>query len=313
MKTFIRVVELWVPDRSRTRLEFGGSLSGSDFDEFNALSEGTLFAYDEGLPGKAWAAGHPIILTDFDDSYFRRTDAANEAGLTCGVALPVFAGEFLMAVMVLFCGDDDKHIGAIELWKNDPEVSHEMALVDGYYGTAEMFEFNSRHTKFPRGFGLPGRTWKAEMPLVVKNLQNSKLFLRWEEAVEIGVNCGVGIPYKTANDLTWVVTFLSAQATPIARRFEIWVPNAARDALVFHSGDCAKDTDLTAVFGTKTITRGEGSIGGAWATGMPAINANLRNDESVAAIAARDAKLNQLVVLPMIDGAMLTAVLAWYL
>jgi hypothetical protein len=40
-----------------------------------------------------------------------------------------------MAVMVLFWGDDEKHVGAIELWHNDAEVSHEMGLVDGYYGT----------------------------------------------------------------------------------------------------------------------------------------------------------------------------------
>ena len=71
------------------------------------------------------------------------------------------------------------------------------ALVDGYYGTADMFEFNSRHTKFPRGFGLPGRTWKAGQPLIIKDLHNSKRFLRWEEASEIGINCGVGIPYAT--------------------------------------------------------------------------------------------------------------------
>jgi hypothetical protein len=62
---------------------------------------------------------------------------------------------------VLFCGDDAPHAGAIELWHNDPGISHEMGLVDGYYGSADMFEFNSRHTTFPRGFGLPGRTWKA--------------------------------------------------------------------------------------------------------------------------------------------------------
>ncbi len=67
MKTFIRVVELWVPDRTGTRLEFGGSLCGAEFSEFRALSENALFAYDEGLPGKAWAAGHPIILTKFAD------------------------------------------------------------------------------------------------------------------------------------------------------------------------------------------------------------------------------------------------------
>jgi hypothetical protein len=161
MKTFIRVVELWVPDRTRTRLEFGGSLCSEEFSEFKAVSENALFAYDEGLPGKAWASGHPVILTKFANSYFKRTDEAAEAGLTCGVALPVFAGEFLMAVMVVFCGDDVRHVGAIELWHNDPQRSHEMGLVDGYYGTADMFEFNSRHTRFPRGFSAcpagPGR------------------------------------------------------------------------------------------------------------------------------------------------------------
>ena len=313
MKTFIRVVELWVPDRTRTRLEFGGSLCSAEFSEFRALSENTLFAYDEGLPGKAWASGHPIILTEFSNSYFKRTDEAKEAGLTCGVALPVFAGEFLMAVMVLFCGDDEKHVGAIELWHNDPEVSHEMGLVDGYYGTADMFEFNSRHTKFPRGFGLPGRVWKAGTPLIIKDLHNSRQFLRWEEASEIGINCGVGIPYKTFPDQTWIMTFLSAQATPIAERFEIWVPNEARTALVFRSGDCSKNTDLDALYASKTIGKGEGSIGGAWATGMPAISENLKYDESIAASLARSSGMNQIIVLPVIENALLKAVLAWYL
>lgn len=313
MKTFIRVVELWVPDRTRTRLEFGGCLCSPEYAEFKAVSENTLFAYDEGLPGKAWASGHPVILTQFANSYFRRTDEAIEAGLTCGAALPVFAGEFLMAVMVLFCGDDEKHVGAVELWHNDAARSHEMALVDGYYGTADMFEFNSRHTRFPRGFGLPGRTWKADMPIIIKDLHNSKAFLRWEEATEIGINCGVGIPYRTGKDETWVMTFLSAQATPIAQRFEIWVPNEARNALTFHSGDCSKGTDLASLYAGKPIGKGEGSIGGAWATGMPAINEHLKVDNSVAAALARDAGMNQIVVLPVIENAQLKAVLAWYL
>ena len=313
MNTFIRVVELWVPDRTRTRLEFGGSLCSAECSAFKAVSENVLFAYAEGLPGKAWASGHPVILTKFANSYFKRADEAIEAGLTCGVALPVFAGEFLMAVMVLFCGDDEKHVGAVELWQNDADVSHEMGLVDGYYGTADMFEFNSRHTKFPRGFGLPGRTWKAGMPLIIKDLHNSKRFLRWEEASEIGINCGVGIPYTASPDKTWVMTFLSAQATPIAKRFEIWVPNPERTALVFQSGDCSKNTELEQLYTSKSIAKGEGSIGGAWATGMPAINEHLKVDESVASEAARAAGMNQIVVLPVVENARLNAVLAWYL
>jgi hypothetical protein len=313
MKTFIRVVELWVPDRTRTRLEFGGGLGGGAFSEFMALSENTLFAYDEGLPGKAWACGHPIVLTEFSGAEYKRSDDAKEAGLSCGIALPVFAGEFLMAVMVLLCGDDDKHVGAIELWRNDPEISHEMSLVNGYYGTAATFEFNSRQMKFPRGFGLPGRAWKAGMPVIIKDLQHARQFLRWQEASEIGISCGVGIPYQGASDQVWVLTLLSAPATPIAERFEIWVPNASRQALVFQSGDCSKHTDLDALYRGKTIGRGEGSIGGAWATGMPAICEDLKRDASTAASLARGSGMKQIVVLPVIEDALLKAMLAWYL
>ena len=59
--------------------------------------------------------------------------------------------------------------------------------------------------------------------------------------------------------------------------------------------------------------KGEGSIGGAWATGMPAINEHLKVDESIAAQLARAAGMNQIVVLPVIENALLKAVLAWYL
>ncbi|HEX9210534.1 MAG TPA: GAF domain-containing protein [Bradyrhizobium sp.] len=313
MKTFLRVVELWVPDRTRMRLEFGGGLYSEGLSAFKAASEDLRFGYDEGLPGKAWASRHPVILTKFANSYFKRTDQAVEAGLTCGVAVPVFAGEFLQAVMVLFCGDDEAHVGAIELWHNDAEVSHEMGLVDGYYGSADMFEFNSRHTKFPRGFGLPGRTWKAGLPLIIKDLHDAKSFLRWEDAAKVGINLGVGVPYRTGTDQTWVLTFLSAQATPIARRFEIWVPNEARSALVFRAGDCSAQTDLAALYATKSIARGDGSIGGAWATGMPALNDDLAHDGSIAAVEARASGLSRIVVLPVIGNTRLEAMLAWYL
>lgn len=109
------------------------------------------------------------------------------------------------------------------------------------------------------------------------------------------------------------MTFLSAQATPIAERFEIWVPNESRTALTFDSGDCSKQTDLEALYAAKAIRKGEGSIGGAWATGMPAINEDLKHDGSVAASLARASGMNQIVVLPVIENAMLKAVLAWYL
>ena len=109
-----------------------------------------------------------------------------------------------------------------------------------------------------------------------------------------------------------MVTLLSARDTPIAQRFEIWAPNGARDALVLQAGDCSSGADLAAVYRLTSIGRGEGSIGGAWATGMPAICADLKYDTSGAAALARSAGMKQIVVLPVIDGALLKAVLAWY-
>ncbi|WP_246562935.1 GAF domain-containing protein [Bradyrhizobium liaoningense] len=175
-----------------------------------------------------------------------------------------------------------------------------------------MFEFNSRHTRFPRGFGLPGRTWKAGLPLIIKDLHNAKSFLRWEDAAEVGINLGVGVPYRTG-EKSWVLTFLSAQATPIARRFEIWAPDETRSALVFRAGDCSAQSDLAALYAAKSIAKGEGSIGGAWATGMPALNDDLAHDGSIAAVQAHAAGLSRMVVLPVIGNARLDAVLAWYL
>jgi nitrite reductase/ring-hydroxylating ferredoxin subunit len=312
MKSFIRVAEIWVPTKDRTQLEFLDGLYGP-LTEFRAISQSMQFGFDEGLPGKAWATGHPVILKAFENSYFRRTQAAHAAGLTCGVALPVFAGDVLQAVVVLFCGDDKAHIGAIELWHNDPDTSYEMRLADGYYGTAEMFEFNSRHTKFPRGFGLPGRVWKANMPLLVKDLYNSKSFLRWQEAVEVGINRGLGIPYPHPSGQTWVATFLSALDTPIARRFEIWTPREDGKALVFKAGDCDQSATLAEDYAAVAITKGDGTIGQVWAGGLPAVRASLADDLSAPSRSAIAVGLNTLVAVPILDAHGLKAVVAWYL
>jgi hypothetical protein len=311
MKTFIRVAEIWVPTDDRTHLRFLDGLYGP-LSQFRAVSEQMQFGFDEGLPGKAWASGHPIILKEFENSYFKRTESAKAVGLTCGVALPVFAGEVLNAVVVFFCGDDDDHIGAIELWHNDPDRSYEMRLIDGYFGTADMFEFNSRHTRFPRGYGLPGGVWKSNMPLIVKDLYNSRGFLRWEQALEIGINRGLGIPYPHASGQTWVMTFLSARDTPIARRFEIWGPNETGDALIFHAGDCEHNPQLAADYQSAKINSGEGAVGQVWSSGVPTVRESMADDPSAAGRSAVAAGLNAMVAMPVMNETGLKAVVAWY-
>src|ERR1700753_4285043 len=103
MKTFIRAVEIWIPNQDRL-LEFGEAHYERGLQEFREISELGVFGYGEGLPGMAWAAGHPIILTDLLDSYFRRAEEARMLGLSCAVAIPILSGDELKAVVGLFFG-----------------------------------------------------------------------------------------------------------------------------------------------------------------------------------------------------------------
>jgi hypothetical protein len=150
------------------------------------------------------------------------------------------------------------------------------------------------------------------MPLVVKDLLRSTAFLRWQEAVEVGINRGIGIPYASET-CTSVLVLLSARDTPIARRFEIWVPNEAGDALVFDSGDCDQNTSLAAGYEVVRIGKGEGTIGKVWQSGIPGINPQLAVDASASEKSATAAGLQMVVALPYFNASQLKAVVAWYL
>jgi hypothetical protein len=312
MKPFIRAVEIWAPNKDGS-LEFGGGLYEGELEEFREISELAIFSYNDGLPGRAWAAKHPIILTSFADSYFRRVDEAKLFGLTCGIAIPIFAGDVLKAVLGLLCGSDTaENVGAIELWHNNSDLSHELSLVDGYYATADTFEFNSRHTTFPRGYGLPGRAWKADGPVILGELGESRKFLRASDAAASGIRFGLAIPYRPDANSTWVITFLSGSERPITHRFEIWKPSVAMDVLVFEAGCCSRNTDLDKLYADQIVRKGEGSVGESWATGMPIINADLAHDLCAPAKAAIKVGLRQIIVLPVYRGAELSSVIAWY-
>jgi hypothetical protein len=308
---FIRATEIWVPTADRKHLVLGTGLYGP-LGVFASVSEKTRFAYDEGLPGKAWATGHPIVLKDLAHSYFKRGEAARAAGLTCAVALPIFAGQFLIAVLVLFCGDDREHVGAVELW-HAADGSYEMGLVDGYYGTADALEWNSRHIKFMRGIGLPGQVWASGMPVIMEDLGRSRQFLRWEDAERVGINHGIGIPCGRDAAGTWVLTLLSALGTPIARRFEAWLPNAGGASLGFHGGYCEAVTDLAAVYRGAVIAPGCGVLGHVWRSGSPGLSPDLAGEPPLIAASAAAAGLTTMVAMPVISQAAIKAVVAWYL
>ncbi len=313
MKTFIRACEVWVPSTDRTMLEFGGGLYGNA-KRFGAISKNLCFGRGEGLPGQAWEQGRPLVLKVFEGSYFRRTAAAHAEGITCGIAVPIFAGDFLTSVLVIFCGDDDAHAGAIELWHNDPSASSDMTLDDGYYGTtADTFEFMSRRTTFRRGNGLPGIAWESGLPVFFEDLGKSARFLRADTAQKVGINRGFAIPCPVRGNDIYVLAFLSALGTPIARRFEIWEPDVTRQRLHLHGGFCESGGAIAAAPEHLSLDRGQGTIGKVFLTGVPAVSDNAASEPGGWGELAAEIGLDSLVAMPVIHEGRLSAVAAWYL
>ena len=315
-QTFIKAVEFWVPSRDRSFLEYGGGLYGTA-TRFGAISRTLCFAKGEGLPGQAWEAGHPVVLRQFVGSYFQRTSAAHAEGLTCAIAMPIFAGDFLTSVLVIFCGDDDHQAGAIELWHNDPAVSKDMTLVDGYYGnTGDAFEFISRRTSFRRGHGLPGLSWEHGMPVFMEDLGKASSFLRGDSAVKVGINRGFALPFVAPDSAgagqTYVLAFLSALATPIARRVEVWERVEGQLQLRRSSGFCEAMGSLESWANAPVLERGQGTIGQAFLTGVPGISNQADTEPAGLGAAALEAGLKSLVAIPVIRDGRLVACMAWY-
>lgn len=304
MKTFIKVTEIWIPDKSRTQLEFGSGLYGT-LTDFKNASEQQHFNYDEGLPGKAWAAGHPIVLTRFEQSYFKRTEAAQEAGLTCGIALPIFSGDFLLAVVVFLCGDDEAHSGAIEVWSNGSANQGILQVMDGYYGTLADFERISRLTNLPKGQGIPGLVWQTGLPVLMEDIGKAQAFVRAADAQRAGITTGIGLPVGNCADQAYVMTFLSAKATPIAKRIQIWMP--VGNQLVCQQGYSKQSNPLAEIFETIAVDKGVGALGRVWLTGMPVITGN--QEESGYSPELDD--LSSMLAIPIISDGRLKAIVTF--
>ncbi|MGR8979453.1 MAG: GAF domain-containing protein [Gammaproteobacteria bacterium] len=305
MKTFIKVIEIWIPDRERTQLEFGSGLYGA-LAEFKNASEHQHFAFDEGLPGKAWAKGHPIVLKKFEHSYFKRTAEANKAGLTCGIAIPIFSGEFLLAVVVFLCGDDAEHAGAIEVWRNDPADKDSLYLMDGYYGTLEHFEDISRHIPMSKGQGIPGKAWETGTPVLKVDLRRANEQSRPADAQNAGITTGLGIPVCKREDQFYVMTFLSAKGTPIAKRIQIWIPDGEGQHLICRQSYSKDSNNLAEIFETISVQKGVGALGRVWLTGMPMISGNQETQYN-----PELNSLSSMLAIPVIEQGRLKAIVTF--
>ncbi|MBC2606626.1 GAF domain-containing protein [Pelagicoccus albus] len=311
-KSFIKVTEVWIPNGSRTSLELSSGIYG-DLEEFKESSRDESFVFDEGLPGKAWATGQPVVLTEFNDDNFKRTEAAHKAGLTCGVAIPVFAGEFVMGVVTFFCGEDGFHAGALEVWRSLRTFPFEIVLEDGYYGSLDDFAFISRKTRFRSGFGLPGLAIEQRLPVVLGDLANSGVFARSFDASRAEMTTALALPCLGGNQGDTVVCLLSSEHMPIAKRYEVWVPeDDDSECLRLHSALCSIDPDWEEMAEDIRVQKGLGVLGQTWLTGIPRTSESLEADLCPVATKAKEMGLRNMVTFPFMERGFLKAVVAWY-
>lgn len=302
MKHFIKATEIWEFNADKTELILTSGIY-ENCKEFEDVSHNFSFKYNEGLPGKAWAQKHPIVLNKLQDSFFKRTEVATAMNLTSAIAMPIFAGECLQSVVVFLCGDNEEHSGAVELWHANPDRTKEMALVEGYYGTMEDFEWISRNIKIMKSQGLPGTVWKTKMPYIMKNLGESATFMRASKATKAGITTALAIPAWINEEDGYVMTFLSGKNTPIARRFEIWLP--VNDKLVYSDGYSIGDIDLPKVQKEVKYSKNESILGRVWETGHPILSEKSDMENA-------PGEYDAVLVIPILEAGIVKAEIVFY-
>lgn len=313
MKPFIRITEAWVPSGDGHVLEPAGGLFG-EATNFGMITRDLSFRRGEGLPGQAWAEGRPVLLKDFDQLPFQRGDAAKALGLSCAVALPVFVHDRLTGVLVLFCGDEaaaDTEAGALELWHNDPRLTTDMTLVDGYYGgTPGAFESLSRDTFLPRGSGLPGLAWQREAAVFMQDLGSAPRFLRGETAVQAGIRRGLALPCSAQTRQTYVLALLSAASRPMARRMESWLPSATTPGQLTRGfGFCEALGPLPP---DDLITSADSLVMRSFASGVPMLSDRAGAEPDPLGASARAGGIGSMVTIPLTADGQVSEVVVLY-
>jgi hypothetical protein len=262
-RSFVQAVEVWVPDGNLLQRKSWAYGTLSSFAE--ASAELTL-QKGQGLPGVAYRSMRPEVWHELGPR-FVRAPSARLSGLDAAVALPWFRGNTVDAVVVFLCGSRTETGGCIEAW--EPGEQELLVHMDGYYGSLTAFEDVSRVMRFPLGQGLPGVVWEQGLPHIVEDLRTSTSFMRAAAARECGVQSGLGIPLFCGGRVQHVVTFLSAESTPLARAFEVWIPDHEGRLSLKQSFYTPELSELQAQSRGANLWPGEAIAGGVLEAGLP--------------------------------------------
>jgi hypothetical protein len=300
--SFLQAVEVWLPKGDHL---LRSSAAYGDHESFATRTLSPLLRKGEGLAGTAFGSGRPEVWRELGPPFVRAEPDQADA-LEAAVALPFYEGVRLVAVMVFLCGTRASTSGCIEVW--EPSPLRELVHVDGYYGNLAAFEQLSRVMRFQPGSGVPGLTWQSGVPRVVSDLGSSASFLRAHAAREYGVQSGLSIPLYRAGMVAHVVLLLSVAKSPLARAFEVWMPDSNGH---LHVSEAFYEASLTG-FGADNrsveFVTGAGLVGKVFESELPLAMDRKTSEVFSGHVGAMAAGIELAVAFPIHDGRRVRAV-----
>jgi diguanylate cyclase (GGDEF)-like protein/PAS domain S-box-containing protein len=116
------LAQAWVPRADGAKIECSPAwyCREKGFETFRTASLSFSFALNEGLPGRVWSSRRFIWVPDIArDAEFRRAAQAGRVGLRAALAVPVLAGDTVVAVLEFFVRDfrkeDERQINLISV------------------------------------------------------------------------------------------------------------------------------------------------------------------------------------------------------
>jgi hypothetical protein len=103
------------------------------------------------------------------------------------------------------------------------------------------------------------------------DLGRSSGFLRADSAVKVGINRGFALPCGCADGGNYVLAMLSALATPIAQRVDVWEPDALQSHLAYSFG-FSEDGTTQATSSREKLPLTSSVIGQVYSRGVPVLD-----------------------------------------
>lgn len=240
-------------------------------------------------------SGQPILVLDKGELPF---------DIAALLLFPIFRGGKVISVVVFAASNSADAIGVFEIW--EPVGTYDdVKLTRGYYPKLDRFQNVSAFVRFEKGIGLPGQVWHRHRAVVHHDLPNHPGFLRGAGASAEALTTGIGIPVCD-DDFVASIVMISSQRSPLARAFEVWVPDSDGFTLLesaYPNVGCEYSLAPKAKLRTDEGLPGMAAAQqGACVSMNPAVFAARRQ------VAAGGAKLHSGLAIPYYDGETLTSV-----